>query len=111
MGTREEQSPGMNLGQQTDVRLGDVMGTREAGLWHGDRDSWYQDKIRGTTGPELILAAETGPGRSLESRSHTEWARGQAINIARSGGVRKRKGRCIEDRADSNQIKRDLCGI
>ena len=49
MGTREEQSPGMNLGQQTDVRLGDVMGTREAGLWRNDRDSWYQDKIRGTT--------------------------------------------------------------
>jgi hypothetical protein len=53
MGTREEQSPGMNLGQQADVRLGDVMGTREAGLWRDDRDSWYQDKIRGTTGPEL----------------------------------------------------------
>ena len=29
MGTREEQSPGMNLGQQADVRLGDMMGTRE----------------------------------------------------------------------------------
>ena len=99
MGTREEQSPGMNLGQQADVRLGDVMGTREAGLWRDDRDSWYQDKIRGTTGPELILAPKNSAWQEL-GKSHTEWARGQAINIARSGGVRKRKGRCIEDRAD-----------
>ena len=45
--------------------------TRGAKSWHDGLDSWYRDKICGTTGLELISAAGPEFCRSFRSRSHT----------------------------------------
>ena len=83
------------------------MGTREAGLWRDDRDSWYQDKIRGTTGPELILAPKNSAWQELG-----KWvAHGVGKGTSDQHSPQRRcteKERAVHRRSRrQNQIKRD----